>query len=112
LLSGVAENNLHTRSIETYDRHVSSVMLVSGGYPGSYDKGKVIKGFEKVSQGVVFHAGTKLSGGEIVSSGGRVLACSSWGSSLDEALAGSYQNASELMFEGKYYRKDIGFDLR
>ena len=86
-------------------------MLVSGGYPGSYEKGKNITGLDDVEGSVVFHAGTKADGTKVLSNGGRVLAVSSYGQSLKEALEASYRNAERISFEGKYYRSDIGFDL-
>ena len=86
-------------------------MLVSGGYPGSYEKGKLITGIDKVKESVVFHAGTKPDGDKVLTSGGRVIAVSSYGDNMKEALSTSYENAERIAFEGKYYRKDIGFDL-
>jgi phosphoribosylamine---glycine ligase len=111
LLEGVAKGDLSKRIIETDERFVATVMLVSGGYPGDFKKGKIIEGLEKVSDSVVFHAGTRLSGKDAVTSGGRVLAVSSWGKTKDEALCASYMNAGKISFENMYYRKDIGFDL-
>jgi len=110
-MEGVAEGNLSERTIETDDRYVTTVMLVSGGYPGDYKKGMSIDGLDKIAGSVAFHAGTKLSGGNAVTSGGRVLAISSWGKTKEEALKTSYRNASAISFENMYYRKDIGFDL-
>ncbi|HOF21077.1 MAG TPA: phosphoribosylamine--glycine ligase [Bacteroidales bacterium] len=112
LLEGVAEGNLSERSLETDSRFVTTVMLVSGGYPGSYKNGMEITGLEKTSDCAVFHAGTKAEGERLLTSGGRVLAVSSWGKSLNEALEGSYSNAAQISFAGMYYRKDIGFDLK
>jgi phosphoribosylamine--glycine ligase len=86
-------------------------MLVSGGYPGSYEKGKPIRGLECTDGCMVFHAGTKISGNQIVTSGGRVLAISSRGRTLQEALEGSYRNAEQVSFDNIYFRTDIGFDL-
>jgi phosphoribosylamine--glycine ligase len=86
-------------------------MLVSGGYPGDYEKGKAITGLGKTEGSVVFHAGTKTDNGKVITAGGRVLAVSSWGETMDEALGKSYSNAAGLNFEGVYFRKDIGFDL-
>lgn len=111
LIEGVAEGNLSEREIEIDARFVTTVMLVSGGYPGNYEKGKIIQGFEHNEGSVLFHAGTKREGEKIVTSGGRVLAVSSWGASMKEALGMSYRNAALLKFEGSYYRTDIGFDL-
>ena len=112
LFEGVAEGNLSARNLETDDRFVTTVMLASGGYPGSYEKGKVISGIENTSECVVFHAGTKLSDGNILTAGGRVLAVTSWGKNLQKALDGSYSNAARIRFENMYYRPDIGFELK
>ena len=90
---------------------VTTVMLVSGGYPESYQKGKVIKGIENIKDSIPFHAGAKIENNEIVTSGGRVLAITSYGDTYQEALTKTYQSINNVDFEGKYYRKDIGFDL-
>ena len=111
LIEGVARGDLDNRKIEIDERFVTTVMLVSGGYPGTYEKGKSIRGMDRVDGSVVFHAGTKREADKVVTSGGRVLAVSSWGSSMKEALRTSYRNAGLLDFEGRYYRTDIGFDL-
>lgn len=111
LMEGVAAGDLERRSIETDERFVSTVMLVSGGYPEAYEKGKEIRGFESTNGCVIFHAGTKLTGDKVVTSGGRVLAVSAWGRTMKEALCGSYRNAESITFENMYYRTDIGFDL-
>lgn len=111
LIEGVAKGDLASRKIEIDERFVTTVMLVSGGYPGDYEKGKTISGLSKVTNSVVFHAGTKMSENKVVTAGGRVIAVSSWGSSMQEALVLSYENAEKIEFEGVYYRKDIGFDL-
>ena len=86
-------------------------MLVSGGYPENYEKGKVISGLESVSESIVFHAGTKSSDGAIVSNGGRVLAITSFGDDYTEAIKKSYQSINKLNFDKMYFRKDIGTDL-
>ena len=86
-------------------------MLVSGGYPEAFEKGKVITGLEDVRNSIVFHAGTTQKGDDIVTSGGRVMAVSSYGATKDEALAVSFANAQKIQYEGKYFRSDIGFDL-
>lgn len=112
LLQGVADENLAEKSVEFDNRFVTTVMLASGGYPGDYEKGKVIAGLESTSDCVVFHAGTRISDGNIVTSGGRVMAVSAWGATMDEALEISYRNAGLISFEGKYYRPDIGFDFK
>jgi phosphoribosylamine--glycine ligase len=111
LIEGVAKGDLQNRTLEIDDRYATTVMAVSGGYPGDYDKGKVITGIDAVNESVVFHAGTRSKGDEIVTSGGRVLAVTSWGSSVKEALKVSYQNLSLIKFDGIYFRRDIGFDL-
>jgi len=111
LIEGVAMGDLSDRVIETDERFVTTVMLVSGGYPGSYVKGKLITGFELTKECVIFHAGTKREEDDVITSGGRVLAVSSWGNTMAEALGISYRNAGLLNFEGIYYRTDIGFDL-
>jgi phosphoribosylamine--glycine ligase len=111
LLEGVAIGNLASRNIEIDERCVTTVMAVSGGYPGTFEKEKVITGLDNVNGSVVFHAGTKLKGDDIITSGGRVLSVTSWGETIDEALSTSYHNLAVINFEGIYYRKDIGFDL-
>jgi len=111
LIEGVAKGDLDSRKIEIDERYVTTVMLVSGGYPGEYEKGKTISGLSKTENCVVFHAGTKMSDNKVVTAGGRVLAVSSWGNSMRNALALSYENAQKIGFDGLYYRKDIGFDL-
>ena len=88
-------------------------MAVSGGYPGSYPKGKVITGIDTVEGSILFHAGTKVTDdGQLVTSGGRVIAVSSYGNTKDEALATSFANVSRINFDDKYFRRDIGFDLK
>jgi len=111
LIEGVALGDLEKRKIEIDDRFVTTVMAVSGGYPGDYSKGKPIQGLDEIRESVVFHAGTQNKGEDIVTAGGRVLAVTSWGRSIKEALATSYQNLSGIKFDGIYYRSDIGFDL-
>lgn len=111
LLVGAAEGTMAEKTIEIDDRTAVAVMLVSGGYPGPYQKGKVISGLEKVENSFAFHAGTSIKNGDICTNGGRVLAISSYGKSIHEALSSSYKNAQLIDFEGKYYRKDLGFDL-
>ena len=111
LLKATAREKLSEVEIELDERTVTTVMLVSGGYPGSYEKGKEISGLDRVDGSVVFHAGTKPDGGKVLTSGGRVVAVSSYGTNMKEALEASYRNAEKIQFEGKYYRSDIGFDL-
>lgn len=112
LLEGVAERNLDSKVFEIDADAAASVMMVSGGYPDEYQKGKEISGLESVKDSIVFHAGTKEEKGKIVSSGGRVLAVTSRGKNMEEALTKSYVSASGISFEGAYFRKDIGFDLK
>ncbi|MBN1768822.1 MAG: phosphoribosylamine--glycine ligase [Prolixibacteraceae bacterium] len=111
LLEGVANNNLDKKTLEFDQRSAVTVMLVSGGYPGDYEKGKTINGIEKVHNSIVFHAGTTSDNGKVLTSGGRVLAVSSYGSTMNEALQTSYQNADNIHFDGCYFRRDLGFDL-
>jgi len=112
LLEGVATNTLSEKELETDNRYAVTVMLVSGGYPGDYEKGKEISGLEDISTSILFHAGTTLSGDKVLTSGGRVIAVSSYGQTKDEALKTSFENAEKIKFDKKYYRKDIGFDLK
>ena len=111
LLQGVATQTLSQKSIEFDQRSAVCVMMVSGGYPGSYEKGFPITGIGEVEGSIVFHAGTDMKNGQVVTSGGRVIAVSSYGSTKAEALAKSMQEAQKIQFEGKYYRRDIGQDL-
>ena len=111
LLEGVAQGNLSERLLETDSRSAVTVMLVSGGYPGSYEKGKVVTGLDQVTDSILFHAGTKLQDGNVVTSGGRVIAVSSYGANKADALARSYANVEKIDFDKKYFRRDIGFDL-
>ena len=112
LIEGVAMGDLSKRKIEIDERFVTTVMLVSGGYPGDYEKGKPVNGLGNTENCVVFHAGTNRVGDEVVTSGGRVLAVTAWGTTMQDALRVSYRNSGVLGFEGIYYRTDIGFDLQ
>lgn len=111
LLEGVAKENLAQKEVTFDERAAVTVMLVSKGYPEAYESGKEITGLDKVEGSIAFHAGTKAENGKIYTNGGRVIAISSYGKDKEEALANSYANASRIQFEGKNYRKDIGFDL-
>lgn len=111
LFEGVANQTLHEKSFEVDNRTATTVMLVSGGYPEDYEKGKVMTGFEQVENSLAFHAGTKQDGENIVTSGGRVLAITSFGTDIKDALKKSFANAEKINYDKKYYRRDIGFDL-
>lgn len=111
LLEGAAEGNLGEKEMEIDERTAATVMLVSGGYPGNYEKGKIISGLKEVNNSIVFHAGTKPKNSGVVTNGGRVLSVSSYGNNMIEALETSYKNAEHIQFDNKYFRKDLGFDL-
>ena len=111
LVEGVAMGDLEHRNIEIDNRYVATVMLVSGGYPGNYEKGKTVRGLDRTGECVIFHSGTKMEDAKVVTSGGRVLAVSSWGNTMEEALERCYSNAELITFDKIYYRTDIGFDL-
>ncbi len=111
LFQAVADEKLNEVTLEIDERSATTVMIVSGGYPEDYEKGKAISGFEKVEDSIVFHAGTKIENEQIVSNGGRVLAVTSFGDNFQEAIKKSYQNIDKLHFDKMYFRTDIGFDL-
>ena len=111
LFLAVANEKLDEFNLEVDERSATTVMIVSGGYPEDFEKGKVITGLETVTDSIVFHAGTKLDNGNIVSNGGRVMAITSYGDSFQEALNKSYKNVDQIHFEKMNFRKDIGFDL-
>lgn len=111
LFLAVANEKLDEKTLEIDIQSAATIMLVSGGYPEEYVNGKVISGIEKVSDSIVFHAGTKAENGQIISNGGRVLAVTSLGANFEEAIKKSYQNIDKLHFDTMYFRKDIGFDL-
>ena len=111
LLEGVAQGNLDERKIEFDDRSAVCVMLVSGGYPQEYKKGYPITGIDSVEGSIVFHAGTALKDGSVVTNGGRVIAVSSYGKNKEEALQKSFEEAQKIQFTDKYFRRDIGKDL-
>ena len=111
LFQAVADEKLDEVSLEIDDQSVTTIMMVSGGYPEDYEKGKIITGLNDVTDSIVFHAGTKNANGNVVSNGGRVLTVTSYGATFQEAIKKSYQNIEKLHFDKMYYRKDIGNDL-
>ena len=112
LMKAAAEGNLGDLELRHSPMAAATVMMVSGGYPGSYPKGKAITGIENVTDSIVFHAGTARDAqGSLVTSGGRVLAASSLGKTLEEALAKSYASVGKINFDGAYFRRDIGRDV-
>lgn len=111
LFEGVATGTLASKSLEEDERAAVTVMMVSGGYPEEYEKGKEISGLDQVEGSIAFHAGTKMENGKLVTSGGRVISVSSYGKDRAEALAQSFKNVKKINFDGKYFRSDIGKDL-
>ena len=111
LFEGVANQTLGEKSYQVTNQTATTVMLVAGGYPEAYEKGKEITGFNTVEDSIVFHAGTTQKEGKVVSNGGRVMAVTSFGDSIEEALKKSYKSIDKISFEDMNYRKDIGFDL-
>lgn len=111
LLEGVAKDDLDQRKVVFDERAAVCVMLVSGGYPQAYQKGYVIEGLNEVEGSIVFHAGTKMADGNVVTDGGRVLAVSSYGKNKEEALHKSFTEAQKIRFKDMYFRRDIGQDL-
>jgi phosphoribosylamine--glycine ligase len=111
VFQAVANQNLDAVDLEIDDRTASTVMAVSGGYPGPYEKGRLIEGLENISSAIPFHAGTSLHNGQVRTNGGRVLALTAFGKDYKNALENAYKEVKEIRFEGMYYRKDLGFDL-
>jgi len=111
ILQAMANGTLDKINIEIDERAATTIMLVSGGYPEDYEKGKEITGTEAMDGSIAFHAGAQLENGRVVTSGGRVMAITSYGNTYQEAIKKSYQNIEKLHFDKMYYRKDIGFDL-
>jgi len=112
LFLGVAHGNLNEKVIELDPRYATAVMMVAGGYPEEYKKGDVITGTAEVKNSIVFHAGTTIKDKELVTNGGRVIAVTSYGNTMNEALQHSFANAERIQYANKYYRKDIGEDLK
>lgn len=113
LMAATAKGELHNIDMKISLQHSATVMMVSKGYPGDYEKGKVMSGFNQVKGSMLFHAGTALNNEEeIVTNGGRVLAVTSFGNSLNEAVQQSLVNAEKIQYEGKYFRKDIGYEFK
>ena len=111
LLKGIDDGTFSEKDLEINEEVATTVMLVSGGYPEVYKKGEEISGIEEVEGSIVFHAGTKNDNGKIITNGGRVISLTSFGETIEEALIKSFSSAERIDFKGKYYRKDIGFDL-
>ena len=111
LLKGIDDGTFSEKDLNINEQAATTVMLVSGGYPEAYEKGKAISGTEDIKESIVFHAGTKKENEQLRTSGGRVIALTSFGENIDEALTKSFASAEKISFKGKYYRKDIGFDL-
>ena len=112
IMQAVAENRIGEIKVEFEEKTAATVIMVSGGYPEAYEKGKEITGLEKTSHSMIFHAGTKEKNGKIISNGGRVIAVTSYGSDLNEALKQSYENIDLINFDKKNFRSDLGFDLQ
>jgi phosphoribosylamine--glycine ligase len=111
LLEGVGKQNLHEKSFEVINETATTVVLVSGGYPEDYEKGKPVKGLETIKESQVFHSGTLLKGEEVITSGGRVFAITSFSNNIKGAVDKSMKAAQQVHYDKKYYRKDIGQDL-
>ncbi|MFN5735279.1 MAG: phosphoribosylglycinamide synthetase C domain-containing protein, partial [Flavobacteriales bacterium] len=111
LLEGISTQTLSERDVQFSDLSAATVMMVSGGYPRAYEKGKTIYGLNAVTDSLVFHAGTCADGPQVKTDGGRVLAVTSFGRNIEQALQRSYESLEKISFEKAYYRKDIGQDL-
>lgn len=111
LLEGVAKQNLHEKNFEVINEIATTVVLVSGGYPEEYEKGKLVKGLDSIKESQVFHSGTQLKGEDVVTNGGRVFAVTSFSNNIKGAVDKSMKAAQQVQYDGKYYRKDIGLDL-
>jgi phosphoribosylamine--glycine ligase len=111
LLKAIDEDTVGEFEVREDARAAAAVIVVSGGYPQAYEKGKKITGVEQTEGSLIFHAGTRMNGDDLLTNGGRVIAITSYGETFQDALAISNQNAEIIQFEGKNYRRDIGFDL-
>jgi len=111
LLEGVAKQNLHEKNFDVINEIATTVVLVSGGYPEEYEKGKIVKGLDAIKESQVFHSGTQLKGENVVTNGGRVFAVTSFSNNIKGAVDKSMKAAQQVQYDGKYYRKDIGLDL-
>ncbi|MBT8280679.1 MAG: phosphoribosylamine--glycine ligase [Muriicola sp.] len=111
VFEAVGSGNLDAIDLQIEKRTAVTLMTVSGGYPGAYTKGKEIQGLQTIEDSIIFHAGTSLLNGKVITNGGRVLALTSFGEDFRSALETSYKNVQKIDFEGMYYRKDLGFDL-
>ena len=111
LFEGVGTNTLSERDIQFFDKSAATVMMVSGGYPKKYQKGKQIYGLNTIADSIVFHAGTSADGPSIKTEGGRVLAVTSYGRNIEKALQKSYENIKKISFDNAFYRNDIGHDV-
>ncbi len=114
IFENLTKGTLNEAKLEVDERYAASVMLVSGGYPESYEKGKIIKGVSNLNKCIVYYAGASndVENNQIKTSGGRVMAITSYGDTMEEALRNAYANVKHIDFEGKYYRNDLGFDLK
>lgn len=112
LLQGVATQTLHEKKYETISEIATTVVMVSGGYPGEFEKGKLVDGLDGVFESHIFHSGTRLDGDKVFTNGGRVFAITSFGKTIDEAVNKSFATAGIINYEGKYFRRDIGKDLK
>jgi phosphoribosylamine--glycine ligase len=112
LFLAVANEKLDQIALEVDERSATTIMVVSGGYPEEFEKGKLISGLENISDSIVFHAGTKLENNQVLSNGGRVLTVTSYGENFEKAIKKSYQNIAKLNFDKMYFRRDIGNDLK
>lgn len=112
LLQGVATQTLHEKKYETIHEIATTVVMVSGGYPGDFEKEKAVEGLNNLYDSQVFHSGTKLDGDKVVTNGGRVFAITSFGKTIDEAVNKSFATADKINYQGKYFRRDIGKDLK